>query len=135
MHSAPDVMLYGLFCEINKCILFINITSLLIIRRKKGHFLIHHSPCLVIQVQEPILLLGKERFEGVDIRVRVKGGGHVSRIYGKNQKKRKRKKWVKVHLHRLCSLCNLCIKCFVPFFSNPLATSPVAMQIFSFLGK
>ena len=35
------------------------------------------------QVQEPILLLGKERFEGVDIRVRVKGGGHVSRIYGK----------------------------------------------------
>jgi len=28
----------------------------------------------------------------VDIRVRVKGGGHVSRIYGKNQKKRKRKK-------------------------------------------
>ena len=34
------------------------------------------------QVQEPILLLGKERFEGVDIRVRVKGGGHVSRIYG-----------------------------------------------------
>ena len=35
------------------------------------------------QVQEPILLLGRERFEGVDIRVRVKGGGHVSRIYGK----------------------------------------------------
>ena len=34
------------------------------------------------QVQEPILLLGKERFEGVDIRVRVKGGGHVSRVYG-----------------------------------------------------
>ena len=29
-----------------------------------------------------MLLLGKERFEGVDIRVRVKGGGHVSRIYG-----------------------------------------------------
>lgn len=38
----------------------------------------------VQQVQEPILLLGKERFEGVDIRVRVKGGGHVSRIYGKS---------------------------------------------------
>jgi len=29
------------------------------------------------------LLLGKEKFEGVDIRVRVKGGGHVARIYGK----------------------------------------------------
>ena len=41
--------------------------------------------CFVTQVQEPILLLGKERFEGVDIRVRVKGGGHVSRIYGKHR--------------------------------------------------
>jgi ribosomal protein S9 len=34
-------------------------------------------------LEEPILLLGKERFEGVDIRVRVKGGGHVSQVYGK----------------------------------------------------
>ena len=40
---------------------------------------------LAMQVQEPILLLGKERFEGVDIRVRVKGGGVVSRIYGKKR--------------------------------------------------
>ncbi|XP_068673678.1 small ribosomal subunit protein uS9-like [Montipora capricornis] len=37
------------------------------------------------KVQEPILLLGKERFEGVDIRVRVKGGGQVSRIYAIRQ--------------------------------------------------
>ena len=36
-----------------------------------------------MQLEEPILLLGKERFEGVDIRVRVKGGGHVSQVYGK----------------------------------------------------
>ncbi|WP_407803166.1 30S ribosomal protein S9, partial [Staphylococcus aureus] len=28
---------------------------------------------------------GKERFEGVDIRVRVKGGGHTSRIYAIRQ--------------------------------------------------
>ena len=34
------------------------------------------------QVEEPILLLGKDRFAGVDMRVRVKGGGHVSQIYG-----------------------------------------------------
>ena len=27
-------------------------------------------------------MLGKERFAGVDIRVRVKGGGRVSQIYG-----------------------------------------------------
>ena len=37
----------------------------------------------MLQLEEPMLLLGKERFEGVDIRVRVKGGGHVSQVYGK----------------------------------------------------
>jgi hypothetical protein len=26
--------------------------------------------------------LGKEKFAGVDIRVRVKGGGHIAQIYG-----------------------------------------------------
>jgi hypothetical protein len=31
---------------------------------------------------EPVLLLGKQRFEGVDIRIRASGGGHVSQIYG-----------------------------------------------------
>ena len=35
-----------------------------------------------LQVQEPVLLLGPEKFAGVDIRVRVKGGGHVAQIYG-----------------------------------------------------
>ncbi|KAL8589303.1 40S ribosomal protein S16 [Nucella lapillus] len=30
---------------------------------------------------EPLLLLGAERFAGVDIRVRVKGGGHVAQVY------------------------------------------------------
>lgn len=37
------------------------------------------------QLLEPVLLLGKERFAGVDIRVRVKGGGHVAQIYGKHK--------------------------------------------------
>ena len=36
----------------------------------------------IFQLQEPLLLLGKERFAGVDIRVRVRGGGHVAQIYG-----------------------------------------------------
>ena len=35
------------------------------------------------KVQEPVLLLGQQRFQSVDIRVRVKGGGHVSQVYGK----------------------------------------------------
>ena len=34
---------------------------------------------------EPILLLGKQRFSNVDIRIRVKGGGHVSQIYAIRQ--------------------------------------------------
>lgn len=34
------------------------------------------------KVLEPVLLLGKQRFEGVDIRIRASGGGHVSQIYG-----------------------------------------------------
>ncbi|KRY15413.1 40S ribosomal protein S16, partial [Trichinella patagoniensis] len=37
------------------------------------------------KLQEPILILGKERFSGVDIRIRVKGGGHVAQIYAIRQ--------------------------------------------------
>ena len=37
---------------------------------------------LRFKVAEPLLLLGKQRFANVDIRIRVKGGGHVSQIYG-----------------------------------------------------
>lgn len=40
--------------------------------------------CLMLQLMEPILLLGKEKFAGVDIRIRVKGGGRISQIYGAN---------------------------------------------------
>ncbi|WAR02711.1 RS16-like protein, partial [Mya arenaria] len=37
------------------------------------------------KLQEPMLLLGKEKFAGVDIRVRVRGGGHVAQIYAIRQ--------------------------------------------------
>ena len=40
---------------------------------------------LRMKVQEPVLLLGKERFAGVDIRVRVKGGGQVAQLYAVRQ--------------------------------------------------
>uniref|UniRef100_H2PUS7 Small ribosomal subunit protein uS9 n=1 Tax=Pongo abelii TaxID=9601 RepID=H2PUS7_PONAB len=40
---------------------------------------------LQYKLLEPVLLLGKERFAGVDIRVRVKGGGHVAQIYAIHQ--------------------------------------------------
>ncbi len=34
------------------------------------------------KMQEPLNLLGKQRFANIDIRVRAKGGGHVSQAYG-----------------------------------------------------
>lgn len=37
---------------------------------------------LRLKVFEPVLILGKERFANVDIRVRVRGGGQTSQIYG-----------------------------------------------------
>ncbi|CAG7727118.1 unnamed protein product [Allacma fusca] len=40
---------------------------------------------LQYKLMEPILLLGKDRFADVDIRVRVKGGGHVAQIYAIRQ--------------------------------------------------
>uniref|UniRef100_A0A8C4Q7A6 Small ribosomal subunit protein uS9 n=1 Tax=Eptatretus burgeri TaxID=7764 RepID=A0A8C4Q7A6_EPTBU len=40
---------------------------------------------LQYKLLEPILLLGKDRFSAVDIRVRVKGGGQVSQVYAIRQ--------------------------------------------------
>ncbi|KAL8577729.1 40S ribosomal protein S16 [Nucella lapillus] len=37
------------------------------------------------KLEEPLMLLGAERFAGVDIRVRVKGGGHVAQVYAVRQ--------------------------------------------------
>merc|ERR1712212_880760 len=61
---------------------------------KRGHGLIkvngrplkHIEPAtLQYKLQEPLLLLGKNRFKGVDIKVRVNGGGHTSQIYAIRQ--------------------------------------------------
>mmetsp|Transcript_1807 Transcript_1807/g.5257 ORF Transcript_1807/g.5257 Transcript_1807/m.5257 type:complete len:147 (+) Transcript_1807:83-523(+) len=61
-------------------------------KRGKGLIKLNGSPLDLIQpesmrfkVAEPILLLGKQRFANVDIRIRVKGGGHVSQIYAIRQ--------------------------------------------------
>ena len=44
------------------------------------------ASCFSLQLLEPVLLLGKERFAGVDIQDRVKGGGHhVAQIYAIRQ--------------------------------------------------
>jgi small subunit ribosomal protein S16e len=61
---------------------------------KKGSGLIklNGSPLELVQplvlqqkVYEPILLLGKEVFQNVDIRIRVTGGGVVSQLYAIRQ--------------------------------------------------
>lgn len=58
-------------------------------KQGKGVIKINGSPLHLVEPQilrikaaEPILLLGRERFANVDIRVRVKGGGYTSQIYG-----------------------------------------------------
>merc|ERR1712042_239216 len=37
------------------------------------------------KLEEPVLLLGKDRFSAVDIRVRVNGGGHIAQVYAIRQ--------------------------------------------------
>lgn len=44
-----------------------------------------HSVVLRYKVYEPVLVLGPERFANMDIRLRVKGGGHVSQLYALRQ--------------------------------------------------
>uniref|UniRef100_A0AAY4DCF3 Small ribosomal subunit protein uS9 n=1 Tax=Denticeps clupeoides TaxID=299321 RepID=A0AAY4DCF3_9TELE len=72
---------------------------------------------LQYKLLEPVLLLGKDRFAGVDIRVRVKGGGHVAQIYAIRQAISKSL----VAYYQKCKLslafCHVTI-CFFSFFFN-----------------
>merc|ERR1739841_158436 len=61
-------------------------------KRGKGMIKVNGKPLDLItpetlryKLQEPILLLGKARFEGVDVKIRVNGGGRVSQIYAIRQ--------------------------------------------------
>merc|ERR1712165_209676 len=67
-------------------------TAVAYCKRGKGLIKVNGRPLELVQpaalqykLQEPILLLGKERFADVDIRIRVKGGGHTSQIYAIRQ--------------------------------------------------
>merc|ERR1711865_1150340 len=62
------------------------------VKRGKGIIKLNGSPIELIQpelmrlkVYEPILLLGRERFANIDIRCRVKGGGHIAQCYAVRQ--------------------------------------------------
>nr|ABK22408.1 unknown [Picea sitchensis] len=61
-------------------------------KRGRGLIKINGCPIELIEPEilrykafEPILLLGRQRFAGVDMRIRVKGGGHTSQIYAIRQ--------------------------------------------------
>ncbi len=61
-------------------------------KRGNGLIKLNGSPLELVKpeilrskVFEPILILGKERFANVDIRIRVSGGGQVSQIYAIRQ--------------------------------------------------
>mmetsp|Transcript_30635 Transcript_30635/g.85808 ORF Transcript_30635/g.85808 Transcript_30635/m.85808 type:complete len:147 (+) Transcript_30635:70-510(+) len=69
-------------------------TAVAVAHCKKGRGLIkiNGMPIELLQpealrykVFEPMLLLGNERFKDVDIRVRVKGGGHTAQVYAIRQ--------------------------------------------------
>ena len=54
--------------------------------RVNGRMLQHVEPQILrAKLMEPILLLGRDRFAGVDIAIKVNGGGSVARIYAIRQ--------------------------------------------------
>ncbi|ORY79905.1 40S ribosomal protein S16 [Protomyces lactucae-debilis] len=67
-------------------------TAVALCKTGKGLIKVNGSPISLLQpeilrlkVYEPILVLGLDKFAGVDIRCRVTGGGHVSQIYALRQ--------------------------------------------------
>ncbi|KAJ3054015.1 40S ribosomal protein S16 [Rhizophlyctis rosea] len=67
-------------------------TAVAYCKRGNGLIKVNGSPLELVEpeilrakVYEPILILGKERFANVDIRVRVEGGGATSQIYAIRQ--------------------------------------------------
>merc|ERR1739838_243759 len=70
-------------------------TAVAFCKRGNGMIKVNGRPLDLVQpetlrmkVREPLLLLGTERFAGIDIRVRVKGGGQVAQLYAIRQAQR-----------------------------------------------
>ena len=67
-------------------------TAIAICREGHGTIRVNGCPLALVEpeilrhkVFEPIRLIGADKFEHVDIRIRVRGGGHVSQIYAIRQ--------------------------------------------------
>ena len=69
-----------------------NAVAVATVRTGKGVMRVNGSPVdliepqsLRIKVMEPVLLLGLKRFQNLDIRVRVRGGGYSAQVYAIRQ--------------------------------------------------
>lgn len=69
-----------------------NAVAVATVRAGKGVMRVNGSPVdliepqsLRIKVMEPVLLLGLKRFQNLDIRVRVRGGGYSAQVYAIRQ--------------------------------------------------
>ena len=67
-------------------------TAVAHVKAGKGLIKINGSPITLVQpeilrfkVYEPLTLVGLDKFQGIDIRVKVTGGGHVSQVYAIRQ--------------------------------------------------
>ena len=67
-------------------------TAVALCKRGQGLIKVNGRPLDLVQpetlrmkVQEPLLIIGKERFAGIDIRISVKGGGQIAQIYAVRQ--------------------------------------------------
>ena len=76
------------------CVLYFQKTATAVAYCKRGKGLIKvngrpldkvEPQALQYKLQEPLLLLGADRFADVDVRIRVKGGGRTSQIYAIRQ--------------------------------------------------
>ncbi len=56
-----------------------------LLSRRPADQLCARRALLRYKVYEPILIVGPDKLSNIDIRLRVKGGGHVSQLYALRQ--------------------------------------------------
>jgi small subunit ribosomal protein S16e len=69
-----------------------NAVAVALAREGKGHVRLNGQPLSLVEPSimrvktlEPILLLGKDKFAGIDVRMRVRGGGQSAQVYAVRQ--------------------------------------------------
>ncbi|TID28759.1 hypothetical protein CANINC_002278 [Pichia inconspicua] len=69
-----------------------NATAVAHVKQGKGLIKVNGCPITLVEpeilrhkVYEPLLLVGLDKFAGLDIRIKVTGGGHVSQVYAIRQ--------------------------------------------------